>query len=141
LSFSHQENQSFSRPYRLKSKDALNAVFTKGKKAQAWPIVLHYLDLGLPQPVPCQATVSVSKRRFKKAVDRNRIKRLIREAWRLEKTPLEKSLVEQGKQRAIVFIFVGNEIPAFDKIRSCVQDALKKMNRQTNLSTNDEVVS
>lgn len=119
----------------------MNAVFTKGKKAQAWPIALHYLDLGLPQPVPCQATVSVSKRRFKKAVDRNRIKRLIREAWRLEKTPLEKSLVEQGKQRAIVFIFVGNEIPAFDKIRSCVQDALKKMNRQTNLSTNDEVVS
>tara|TARA_B110000285_G_scaffold215502_1_gene261925 strand:+ start:4693 stop:5004 length:312 start_codon:yes stop_codon:yes gene_type:complete len=103
--------------------------------------MLHYIDTPLPENVPCQAAVSVSKKRFKRAVDRNRIKRLLREAWRLEKVPVEKALHEQGKQRAIVFIFVGNELPTFDVIRLCVQSALKKMPLPSDSLENEEATS
>jgi ribonuclease P protein component len=141
LSTSYQENHSFARPYRLKSRDALNSVFEHGKKVKAWPVVLHYFETKLPEPVPCQAAVSVGKKRFKRAVDRNRIKRLMREAWRLEKVPLEKALHEQGKQLAIVFIYVGNELPTFDAIQLSVQSVLKKMPLPTDSPQNDEVSS
>jgi ribonuclease P protein component len=141
LATSYQENQSFARPFRLKSRDVLNNVFEHGKKVKAWPVMLHYLDSPLPETVPCQAAVSVSKKRFKRAVDRNRIKRLLREAWRLEKTPVEKALHAQGKQRAIVFIFVGNELPTFEAIRLCVQTALKKMPLLSDSPNNEEAPS
>ena len=93
----------------------------------------------LPEMVPCQAAVSVSKKRFKRAVDRNRIKRLLREAWRLEKIPVEKALHTHGKQRAIVFIFTGSEIPTFEAIRLCVQSVLKKMPLPSDSLENEKV--
>ncbi len=71
--------------------------------------------------------VSVSKKKFKRAVDRNRVKRLMREAWRLEKPALENRLLTDEKQRAIVFIFVGNEMPDFETVRSSVALLVHKM--------------
>lgn len=129
------ENSSFARPYRLKSRTVIKRVFEEGHKSKAWPVLLRYIDTDLSESVPCQATVSVSKRQFKRAVDRNRIKRLIREAWRLEKPALEKVLTAQGKRRAIVFIFVGNEIPTFLTAHKSLQSAIQKMLRQTDCNT------
>ena len=63
----------------------------------------------------------------------------MREAWRLEKVPLEKALHEQGKQLAIVFIYVGNELPTFDAIQLSVQSVLKKIPFPTDSPQNDEV--
>ena len=71
--------------------------------------------------------VTVSKRKFKRAVDRNRIKRLMREAWRLEKPALENRLIADEKQRAIVFIFVGNEMPDYETVRLTIASLVHKM--------------
>ncbi len=63
-----------------------------------------------------QAAFSVSSKNFKKAVQRNRIKRLMREAWRLQKAPL---LIElEGKQKNLIvfIIYSGNTLPQFDNI-------------------------
>ena len=49
------------------------------------------IQTALPHDVPFQAAFSVGKKRFRRAVDRNRIKRLLREAWRLEKSRLAKN--------------------------------------------------
>jgi ribonuclease P protein component len=141
LSTSYQENRSFARPYRLKSRDVLNNVFENGRKVKSWPVILHFIDTALPEAVPCQAAVSVSKKRFKRAVDRNRIKRLLREAWRLEKIPVEKALHAHGKQRAIVFIFTGKEMPTYEAILLCVQTVLKKMPLPSDAPENEEVLS
>ncbi len=71
--------------------------------------------------------VTVSKKKFKRAVDRNRIKRLMREAWRLEKPPLENRLAANEKQRAIVFIFVGNELPTLEQVQSAIASLVSQM--------------
>ena len=72
--------------------------------------------------MPVQVTVSVSSRNFKKAVDRNRIKRQMREVYRLQKSPLTSQLNDVKKQLALFFIYTGKEIPEYT-------DLLEKMNK------------
>ena len=73
--------------------------------------------------------VSVSKRSFKRAVDRNRIKRLMREVWRLQKHRLYDGLARHEKQRALVLIYVGKELPNFEGMQACVDRLIGKMNQ------------
>ena len=74
----------------------------------------------LPESVPTQAAFSAAKRKFPRAVDRNAIKRQMREAWRHERGPLENALRELEAQWAIVLIFVGQEIPDAARCRKAV---------------------
>jgi ribonuclease P protein component len=123
------ESGSFSFPLnqRLKSKKTSELVFATGLKIKASPIIVRFLDTPLREPVAAQVMVTVSKRKFKRAVDRNRIKRLMREAWRLEKPALENRLIADEKQRAIVFIFVGNAMPDYETVRLTIASLVHKM--------------
>jgi len=71
--------------------------------------------------------VSVSKRSFKRAVDRNRIKRLMRESWRLQKQPVLHALEAQQKQAAVVFIFVGKEMPTFEEMQKSMVTVVEQL--------------
>lgn len=128
------ETPSFSYPKseRLSSKKLIEATFAEGQKTKAWPLVAKHLDTALGENVPCQTLVSVSKRSFKRAVDRNRIKRLMREAWRLQKPALYSVLREHEKQRALVLIYVGRELPTFEGMQASVDVLIKKMVRALN---------
>ena len=88
---------------------------------------MRYLEASLPEAVPCQAMVSVSKRSFKRAVDRNRIKRLMRENWRLQKQLVLETLDAQQKQWAIVFIFVGKEMPTFEEMQKSMTTVVEQL--------------
>lgn len=63
-----------------------------------------------------QATVSVSSRNFKKAVDRNRIKRQLREVYRLQKHPVEQKAAAGKNQLALFFIYTGKELPVYQDL-------------------------
>jgi len=62
---------------------------------------------------PLQAGVTVSTRNFKKAVDRNKIKRLTREAYRVQKNIVLQKLEAENKCMKVFFVFVGKELPSF----------------------------
>lgn len=118
---------------RLKRRKIIDELFRQGKYFVVSPFRVQYRFVSLPQG-HLQAGFSASSRNFKKAVHRNRIKRLTREAWRLQKNGLEKKLGERGQQLALFFIYTGKELPeyqlVYDKIGVVV-------NRLLNLS--DEV--
>ncbi len=75
---------------------------------------------------PIQFTVSVSKRKFKRAVDRNRVKRQIREAYRLNKAPLFEKLKQSGKKYAWMVIFTGSELPDYQQVEKAMKKILAK---------------
>ena len=114
---------TYGKDQRLKSVLVFDKVFEEGKKVKAYPILARYTDTTFESDHPFQVATTVSKRRFRKAVSRNRIKRLMREAWRLEKHRLEKDWKKGGPKKALVLIYVGSEIPTFEK---CA-DTIKKI--------------
>jgi len=76
---------SYSKKDKLKSKKVIDQLFTNGKSISAYPLRLVYLNTSFDDDSILKTGVSVSKKLHKKAVDRNRIKRLMREAYRLNK--------------------------------------------------------
>jgi len=85
-----------------------------------------------------QFGVGVSAKNFKRAVDRNRIKRLTREAWRLQKNELSEKVKTAQKQLNVFFIYTGKELPDFITVKDKVAVVLKKLGGKIdeNISTN-----
>lgn len=116
---------------RLKSAALMDLTFKQGVKIKAYPVLVRATVAPLTQEVPFQTAFTVGKKRFRRAVDRNRIKRLLREAWRVEKTALAKNWQPGSPQWAVVFIFVGQEVPSFDDCRRWVRHAASKLAQHT----------
>lgn len=74
-----------------------------------------------------QAAFSVSKRHFKKAVDRNRVKRLMRESYRLQKNSLKELVEKNNKSLAVFFIYNGKEIPNYKDVFEKIGSALVRL--------------
>ncbi|MDC6350662.1 ribonuclease P protein component [Zeaxanthinibacter sp. PT1] len=102
-------SQRFPRHEKLKSATLINRLFEEGSHLTVFPLRLQYLETPLPSEVLVQAGVTVSKRKFKNAVHRNRIKRLMRESYRKHK-----SLIFNNSEQtfAFLFIYLGKEIPS-----------------------------
>ena len=77
---------SYPKKEKLKSQKLIEQLFSEGKSVSAFPLRMVYLKTEFEDDVQFKTGVSASKRNFKKAVDRNHIKRLLREAYRLHKT-------------------------------------------------------
>jgi len=80
-----------------------------------------------PPRGPLQAGFGATRRNFKKAVDRNRIKRLSREGYRLQKEPLLRKLQEKGLTMAVFFIYTGRELPDYPTVTEKIGVALHKL--------------
>ncbi|MEN9522497.1 MAG: hypothetical protein RL065_874 [Bacteroidota bacterium] len=118
---------TFKKQEKLCSTKQLNLLFEKGKGFYQTPLRLIYLETNQPQIFPVQIVITVSKRNFKKAVDRNRIKRLIRENYRLNKAILYQHLQQKNKKIFIGIIYTGKEMPEFDNIKSALLKGIEKL--------------
>jgi len=109
---------------RLKSRKAIEKLFKNGKDFGIAPFRVMYqqiTDSGL------HFGVGVSARNFRKAVDRNRIKRLTREAYRLQKIPLQQLISSRKKGMNIFFTYMGNEIPDYITVSAAVEKCINKL--------------
>ncbi|NRA91066.1 MAG: ribonuclease P protein component, partial [Psychroserpens sp.] len=76
----------YSKKDKLKSQKVIETLFSEGESITVFPLRLVYLKTDFEDESTLKTGVSVSKRNFKNAVDRNRIKRLLRETFRLNKS-------------------------------------------------------
>ncbi|HEV2833064.1 MAG TPA: ribonuclease P protein component [Hanamia sp.] len=111
---------------RLKSRKVIEQLFKEGKSFSHFPFRIIYLETE-NHLFPLQAGFSVSKRHFKNAVDRNRIKRLMRECYRLQKNSLKTELEENHKSLVLFFIYTGNELPKYDLVFEKIGSALGRL--------------
>ncbi len=112
---------------RLKSRKQTELLFSEGKRFTLPPFRIHY-SFNNAEKTLLQFGAGVSKRNFKKAVDRNRIRRLMREAYRLQKKVLQEKLKEQNIQLIIFFIYTGKELPEYKEVYEKIGKGLDKLN-------------
>lgn len=113
---------------RLNSKLIIGKMFEGGlsKSFSIFPIRVVYMPLE-PVSEPASILISVSKRRFKRAVKRNRVKRQIREAYRKNKHRLLDILREQDKRLAISFIYLSDELTDSVTLEEKMETALTRI--------------
>lgn len=126
-----KQRYTFSKDEKLKSRKAIEQLFATGRSFSNFPFKVVWK--GTENTVTgSQAGFTVSSKQFKKAVDRNRIKRLIREAYRLQKHELQQQLKSSNKSLAVFFIYVGNELPDYTFIFEKTGKAIKHLIRLIN---------
>jgi len=105
----------------------MDRVFAEGHTAKSFPLISRFAGVNPDGPAPSRVAFTVSKKRFRRAVDRNRIKRLMRESWRNLRVPFEE-LVSDNEQCAVVLIFVGKDIPSQEAMDKAMSRLLSRMN-------------
>ena len=119
---------TFKNNERLKREHHIETLFRKGKAFSVFPLRVLSNEVGRDEgeTSPVRAGFSVPKKKFKHATDRNRIKRLMREAWRLQKH-IVYDAIPQDKQLHLFFIFTDTTLPKYDTIRDCVDKAISRL--------------
>jgi ribonuclease P protein component len=118
---------SFSKPEHLCGETRITNLFTEGSAFIAYPLRIVYLLESGKNKEPACVMVSVPKKRFKRAVKRNRLKRLMREAYRLNKQILIEKLEERELQIQIAFNYVSNDESDFVTVENKMKVALQKL--------------
>jgi ribonuclease P protein component len=118
---------TFKKQERLCSKKVIEKLFSEGESFLSYPLKIIYLHTALPVNGNVQVGFSVSKRNFKKAVQRNLIKRRMRETYRLNQYLLTES--GNGNSLAIFFIYIGKEIFDYKTIEQAMKKALTKCSK------------
>lgn len=117
---------TFTKDERLKSRKIIGKLFSDGQSFGMYPLRLVWLEMHEKQgDSPIKFSLSVPKRAFPKAVDRNRLRRLVREAWRLNKSWLYDRLDDE-KQYAFMVLYTAKEPMELPKI----EDAMRRINRR-----------
>lgn len=116
---------------RLKSRKEIEQLFNGGKSFVITPFRTFFL---FSKPaiqnslIPIQFGAGVSTKNFKKAVERNRIKRLLRETWRLQKATLQKKINEKNMKLNVFIVYSGKEVPGYNEVYNKVNLILDKLN-------------
>ncbi len=105
----------------------LEQVFAGKKSFSVFPLKVFYFFPQETIDFPVKAGVGASGKVFKKAVDRNRIKRLLREAYRLNKMPLHDFVKEHNTQVAFFILYVGKELPHTHELQTKMPLVIDKL--------------
>jgi len=124
---------SYNKKEKLKGRKSFELLFTKGKSLVVFPVKVFYLQPLKPVNNNVKAGVGASSRTFKKAVQRNRIKRLLREAYRLHKLPLHDFLQQHQQQLIVFFLYIDKTLPLSGqmlqaKMPVIINELIKKLN-------------
>ena len=119
---------TFPAKERLKSSKAISLLFENGNAVYSSPIKAIWIFVTEKSDSPVKVTFSVAKKNFKRAVDRNTLKRRMREAYRLNKNTLQKILpVNDTLSLQIIFIYTEKEIVSYAKVEKSIIEIINKL--------------
>jgi|SRR5690606_23287222 len=116
MKFTYPKNE------KVKHRKLIEKLFTQGKSVSKYPLRLVFMEVGNSDE-PFQLSVSVSKKYFKKAVDRNRFKRLLRETYRLNQHILKENT---SKSYVCMFFYQTKETLSFEEINKKTIELFEK---------------
>jgi len=123
-------SNSYPKAEKLKSKKIIDLLFTKGKSVGNFPLRLVYVPFDFEEEVPIKMGVSVSKKHFKHAVDRNYYKRVLRECYRLNKHLLTDHLEQKY---CLMFFYQTSDRLPYDEINDKTIQLFKKFIKTLNV--------
>lgn len=130
--------RTFKKEERLKSRKQIKKLFSAGNSYAVYPLRLVWLPMGdNSKDVPVKFALTVAKKRIRRATHRNRVRRRIREAWRLNKAALYEKLKEESTTFSFMIIFTGKEEEAsFDQIEGALQTIIERFPKKMRLRQN-----
>lgn len=101
----------FPKSEKLTSKRIIEDIYSDGQKLKKYPFILNYIEINDSFDIDCQVQIvtAVPKRKIKLASSRNRVKRQIKEAYRLNKQPFIEEMISLDKKMALFLIYIGKE--------------------------------
>lgn len=125
--------QGLTKPERLYLRDDIRCLF-EGSSGSfiAYPLRIVYRIAPKREKVgpAVSVLISVAKKRFKHAVDRNRVKRLAREAYRLQKSSLSQAVEAKGVTLHFALLMLDKELPSFPTMSAAMEKALRRLERE-----------
>ena len=122
---------TFAKEERLCAKKRIDMLFRSSSSFVLYPFRVVFVFEKNNETVhypPCQSIISVSKRRYKRAVDRNSIKRMMRECYRLQKSnDLIPFLLKHNVTLYLAIQYVGKQILPYDVFNAAMKKMLKKL--------------
>lgn len=132
---------SFRKDEILRKKKLIDRLFTEGSTFYIYPFKIFWLELPLETNNPAQILFSVGKRSFKRAVDRNRVKRQIREVYRIQKHELYHKLVTDQQQCIIGIIYTTNVMLTTGELEIKIKAVIKRLFSELNKKLNKSAPS
>lgn len=117
-------HNKFNKSEKLKSLNAFKALFSKGESTKQFPVRMVFIPWITDSTNKTQVGFSVSKRNFKNAVDRNRIKRQLRECYRLNKNEV---LTNLQHTYAVLFIYIHHQSKPYDVLNEAMKTCMSKL--------------
>ena len=130
-----ERKYTLSKAERLSWKRYIDLLFEKGESFVAFPLRVVFLTLSKEEEFPAVSSIliSVSKKKFKRAVKRNLVKRQVREAYRVRKYELIDSLACNDKKILVGFIYIEKEIKPFADIEKAMNKAIRLLKEKNGL--------
>ncbi len=125
---------SLNKAERLCSKKLIDELLLSKCSFVKYPFRVIFKISSQTGDFPARIAISVSKKKFKRAVKRNRIKRLTREVYRLNKIDFYQQIPE-NKTIDILFIYLDYQLPEYHKIEKAIQSAMQKIQNQLSMAS------
>jgi ribonuclease P protein component len=115
---------TFTKSERLKNEKEITKLFSEGVSISVFPLKLIFMESSFPENNLIKIAVTASKRNFKKAVDRNRLKRMMRELFRLNKHGIYSCL--DNKKYVMMLMYVGKKEEKMELLQTNMELLIEK---------------